>query len=97
MGEVHAARIAQVCEQAGGERVEVDLLDSVPGQRDGSIGDDLHFRDGLHPLSDRSSSASKARWSTPNAVRDSWYRTAIPEAERLYEDYLDERKREARP
>jgi hypothetical protein len=24
-----------------------------------------------------------------------WYRTAIPEAERLYEDYLDERKREA--
>jgi hypothetical protein len=26
-----------------------------------------------------------------------WYRTAIPEAEHLYEDYLDERKREARP
>jgi hypothetical protein len=26
-----------------------------------------------------------------------WYRTAIPEAERLYEDYLDQRKREARP
>ncbi len=26
-----------------------------------------------------------------------WYRTAIPEAERLYEDYLDERKRKARP
>jgi hypothetical protein len=24
-----------------------------------------------------------------------WYRTAIPEAERLYEDYLDVRKREA--
>jgi hypothetical protein len=24
-----------------------------------------------------------------------WYRTAIPEAERLYEDYLDTRKREA--
>jgi hypothetical protein len=23
-----------------------------------------------------------------------WYRTAIPEAERLYEDYLDTRKRE---
>jgi hypothetical protein len=25
-----------------------------------------------------------------------WYRTAIPEAERLYEDYLDTRKREER-
>lgn len=25
-----------------------------------------------------------------------WYRTAIPEAERLYEDYLDARKREER-
>jgi hypothetical protein len=24
-----------------------------------------------------------------------WYRTAIPEAEHLYEDYLDARKREA--
>jgi hypothetical protein len=25
-----------------------------------------------------------------------WYRTAIPEAERLYENYLDTRKREER-
>jgi hypothetical protein len=25
-----------------------------------------------------------------------WYRTATPEAERLYEDYLDTRKREER-
>jgi len=24
-----------------------------------------------------------------------WYRTAIPEAERLYADYLDQRKKEA--
>jgi hypothetical protein len=26
-----------------------------------------------------------------------WYRSAVPEAERLYENYLDERKKEIEP